>query len=174
MLIFSFRLAVAASSIASTIAYARFSSSGSRLGIARTVVWQESQLALSLMTASIPCLKTFLEAFTSAGLLTVHGRNMIAYRPPTRPPVSDSKSRAQTTPRLPLVRPWLRSRESSSIQRRLRPDGHDYEANVHAHGATPDWPGARSTLQRSPESVESFNSDRLTIQRSVEIQVEHS
>lgn len=174
VLIFSFRLFVAAASIASTITYGRFFSQQSSLsiGIARTVVWQEVQLALSLMTASIPCLKSFLDAFTSTGLLTVHGRNMIAYRPPMR--TVSSSDRSQATKIHTRLWPWIYPRGSSTMQRRLRPDAVEYEADVQAYQPPNDKAENAPSLQRTAESIESFDSERLTIHRSVEVQVRHS
>lgn len=82
--VFSFRLFVAVFSIASIYAYSKFFTTYARIsiGIARTAALQEVLLATSLMTASIPCMRSFLDAFTSTGLMTVHGRNLVSYRPP--------------------------------------------------------------------------------------------
>lgn len=184
MVIFGFRLLVAALSIAAVVAYREFftDSSSISIGIARIVACQEVLLGSSLMTASIPCLKTFLDACTSTGLMTVHGRNIVAYRLPdikiTRSSQTPSKSQICSTPQSPKTpsRPALGHRHSSGVSHRLRPDRVSYKADVQA--PDPDEQrkaqGFSSRLARTPESVESFRSDQLAIHRNIEVHVARS
>ena len=187
--IFSFRLLVAIFSIATVAAYSQFFGEYSRIsiGIARTVAWQEILLCFSLMTASIPCLRTFLDAFTSTGLMTVHGRNIVAYRPPgtlTQASQSQAQSKSQSQsrsddappPQRPPKRPALRERHSSGVSRRLRPDRVQYKANVHAQDTSnlSKSHGMSSKLSRTPESVESLRGDKMGIHRNFEVRVTHS
>ena len=182
--IFSFRLIVAAFSLATLVAYSKFFSEYTRIsiGIARTVAWQEFLLCFSLMTASIPCLRTFLDAFTSTGLMTVHGRNIISCRPPgygTSSQTQQSKSQnptAKPTSPKPRLRPALGHRHSSGISQRLRPDRSGYKANVQAQDASAQGsrPAMISKLSRTPESFETLRPDQLEIHRDVEVCVTHS
>lgn len=178
--IFSFRILVAASSLATLVAYRDFfteTNARISIGIARTVAWQEILLCFSLLTASIPCLKAFLDAFRSTGLMTVHGRNIVAYHPArlnadsqALTPSNVAASTAANSANTP-VRPRLGTRHSSGVIRRLRPDKVSYNANVASQSATQ---GTSSKLPRMPESIESFRSDQLAIHRDFEVHVTHS
>ncbi|CZR58631.1 uncharacterized protein PAC_08523 [Phialocephala subalpina] len=69
ILAFAFRLPLAAFStmyLLSTTIFIRSHSSGTAL--VPTVLWQEILLAYSLMSTTIPCLKSFVEGFTTGGL----------------------------------------------------------------------------------------------------------
>jgi hypothetical protein len=66
--VYAFRLLVIACSIATTSSYFDFLRNGQdNIGIAPVVVWQEVSLGFSLLSASFPCLRSFLWAFMSRG-----------------------------------------------------------------------------------------------------------
>ncbi|KAK3723475.1 hypothetical protein LTR37_001727 [Vermiconidia calcicola] len=73
--VYSFRLIVAALSVASSATYLKYlkRSQATSIDAAPTVAWQEVLLGFSLISASIPCLRSFLWAFKSTGLMTVYG-----------------------------------------------------------------------------------------------------
>ncbi|KAK4508257.1 hypothetical protein PRZ48_001995 [Zasmidium cellare] len=72
--VYSFRLIVIAFTIATTYSYIHFLTTGrTNIDIAPVVAWQETLLAFSLISASFPCLRSFLWAFMSRGLMTMYG-----------------------------------------------------------------------------------------------------
>lgn len=72
--VFSFRLLVAGFSIAVLVSYLNFlRGSQAELDLVHTVVWQEVLIGCSLMSASIPCFRSFLWAFMSMGLQRADG-----------------------------------------------------------------------------------------------------
>ena len=76
VLVFGFRLVVAASSLVTMSIYFRFLHSGTArdsIGLVPTVISIEAMLCASLISASIPNLRSFLWAFMSRGVLTMYG-----------------------------------------------------------------------------------------------------
>lgn len=72
------RLIVIAFTIATTSSYFNFLTQGrTNIDIAPVVAWQETLLAFSLISASFPCLRSFLWAFMSRGLMTMYGNTTI-------------------------------------------------------------------------------------------------
>ncbi|EME48539.1 hypothetical protein DOTSEDRAFT_118977 [Dothistroma septosporum NZE10] len=68
--VYAFRLLVIAVSIAVTTTYFNFLQNGKdNIDIAPVVAWEEVLLAFSLVSASFPCLRSFLWAFMSRGEL---------------------------------------------------------------------------------------------------------
>jgi hypothetical protein len=66
--VYMFRLIVLAFSVATTVVYFDFLRSGrNNIGIVSAVVWEEVLLSFSIISASFPCLRTFLWAFMSRG-----------------------------------------------------------------------------------------------------------
>ena len=64
--VYSFRLVVAAFSIAMLASYLQYLDVGREsIGLAPTIAWQEVLMGFSLISASIPCLRTFVWAFYS-------------------------------------------------------------------------------------------------------------
>ena len=70
MFSFAFRIGVALLFVGYTVSYLDFMRHGQQsIGLAPTVAWQESLLGASLLSASIPCLRSFLGSFMSRGIL---------------------------------------------------------------------------------------------------------
>ncbi|KAK4551638.1 hypothetical protein LTR86_011012 [Recurvomyces mirabilis] len=79
VLAFSFRLIVAALSIAAMESYFHFlRGMHDSIGLAPAVAWQESVLAISFITASLPGMQSFLRSFMSRGLQTTYGNTSSA------------------------------------------------------------------------------------------------
>lgn len=84
VIVYIFRLIVLGFSIAVTVTYFQFLRGGrNSIGIVNAVVWEEVLLAFSIISASFPCLRTFLWAFMSRGEC---------------PPSPSTTCRAQLTP----------------------------------------------------------------------------
>ncbi|KAF2172081.1 hypothetical protein M409DRAFT_17324 [Zasmidium cellare ATCC 36951] len=76
--VYCFRLIVIAFTIATTSSYIHFLDHGrTNIDIAPVVAWQETLLAFSLISASFPCLRSFLWAFMSRGLMTMYGNTTL-------------------------------------------------------------------------------------------------
>lgn len=169
------------SSIATLLAYQYFfaeSASRTSIGIAQTAAWQEILLCLSIITASISCMKAFLDAFRSGGLITIHGRNKLAYEPSAlvRGPETHNLTDVHAKPAIALspqspARPPLHLRHSSTVSWRFRTDRVSYKAHFASYPAAERSTGKHP---RMPESIESFRSDQHAIHRDFEIRVTHS
>lgn len=75
--VYAFRLLVIGISVAVTTTYFNFLNNGDDdIDIAPVVAWEEVLLAFSLISASFPCLRSFLWAFMSRGLMTMYGNTI--------------------------------------------------------------------------------------------------
>ena len=75
--VYAFRLLVIAVSVAVATTYFNFLNNGNdNIDIAPVVAWEEVLLAFSLISASFPCLRSFLWAFMSRGLMTMYGNTI--------------------------------------------------------------------------------------------------
>lgn len=71
--VYAFRLLVIAVSVAVTTTYFNFLQNGSdNIDITPVVAWEEVLLAFSLISASFPCLRSFLWAFMSRSMSDEH------------------------------------------------------------------------------------------------------
>lgn len=72
--VYCFRLIDLGFGIATTVSYFNFLRDGrDNIDIVPVVVWELVMLSFSLISASFPCLRTFLWAFMSRGLQTMYG-----------------------------------------------------------------------------------------------------
>jgi hypothetical protein len=161
--VFSFRLLVAAFSIATTVTYFKYLKSVDlSIGMASTIVWQEILLCTSLVSASIPCLRSFLWAFMSTGLMTVYGNG------------ATSRSYGQGSAGPSKIRSQNRDDQSQN-QSRLRPDVQGYDVNVQT-GEAKAKERMKSNGQRpsAENSIESFGSEQYIIHQTTEFAIERS
>lgn len=167
--VFSFRLLVAAVSIASTATYLDYLIEHKDfVSIAPTVALQEVLLGFSLLSASIPCLRSFLWAFMSTGLMTVYGSMpSVHLNNSNGPPLSSPNNLTRNK-----VRPSYRLAGDDSPGT-LRRDITGYKCEVEADPNKSKRPSAprRRTKDTSTESV---STNSLVIQQTKEVSVEHS
>lgn len=72
--VYCFRLVDVGFGIATTVSYFNFLKFGrDNIDVVPVVVWELVALSFSLISASFPCLRTFLWAFMSRGLMTMYG-----------------------------------------------------------------------------------------------------
>lgn len=72
--VYCFRLIDIGFGIATTVSYFNFLRDGrDNIDVVPVVVWELVSLTFSLISASFPCLRTFLWAFMSRGLMTMYG-----------------------------------------------------------------------------------------------------
>ena len=163
--VFSFRLIVAALSIATTVTYFQYLR-GSRLniGAAQTIVWQEVLLCFSLVSASIPCLRTFLWAFMSTGLVTVYGNSPIT----TSYGLGSQHSHQQSAVRSQR-RDHLQS-EGHTFSSQLRPDRHGYKVDVRSQNKKDG--DHRDSAEHG--SVGSYGSEQYIIHHTTEFEIRRS
>ena len=169
--VYTFRLVVAAFSIATVSTYFSYlHDSKLSIGAGPTIAWQEVLLGTSLVSASIPCLRSFLWAFMSTGLMTVYGNNGTttggsAVLPSlNRSQVQESHSRSTNREE---------QQPSRSLQQRLRPDWQQYRADVKT--------SARDRVKSSGHargaesgSLKSDASEQMIIHHNVEFGIESS
>ena len=159
--VFSFRLLVAAFSIATTFTYFKYLKGADlSIGMASTIVWQEVLLCTSLISASIPCLRSFLWAFMSTGLMTVYSNG------------DTSKSYAYGSPG-PSKLCSQNHDEQPANQSGLRPDVQGYKVDVQTGQAREKKKndGQRASAENS---IESFGSEQYIIHQTTEFAIERS
>ena len=167
--VFSFRLLVIGVSIGTTVTYFKYlSGSNLNIGVASTVVWQEVLLCVSLISASIPCLRTFLWAFMSTGLMTAYGNSTLNY---SDGPVSHTSRQQQS-----VMRSQIRDEPQANgrnFQSQLRPDTHGYKVNVQAPQAvTKKNDDHRDSGEHG--SVGSYGSEQYIIHHTTEFEIRRS
>lgn len=166
--VFSFRLLVAAFSIATMVTYFDFlRGSRSEINLVYTVVWQEVLVGFSLISASIPCIRVFLWAFMSMGLQTSYGSHGMT---------SGSYGVSQHTTLQPYgVHVSVGNRKlgdaakAAARSSRTRSDWLNYKVDVRARD--------RASAQRRDAdgvSVNSNSSEQMIIHRNTEVEVHYS
>ncbi len=168
--VFSFRLLVAAFSIITTVTYLTYvEHHHDAIAIAPTVAWQEVLLGVSLISASIPCLRSFLWAFMSTGLMTNYGTR-------TGPAgvLRDVDSSPDNTATATATAGTVHSGENSDrLPCRLRPDDTEYKVKVRTRPHYQRMTTA-TTGRASRRSAESFETGQWVVNRTREIHVTHS
>lgn len=163
--VYMFRLIVIAFSIVTTVSYFNFlRSDENSIAISPVVAWQEVLLGFSLISASFPCLRTFLWAFMSRGLMTMYGNTTVSH--------SDSRSHGASV--------QLRSMNKSHVSQtdgdgpRLRPE-RQLEYSVHVRGDASDH-SRRKKAQHEPymSRKRSDDSDQMIIHQETSYRVESS
>ncbi|KAI5370327.1 hypothetical protein Slin15195_G012050 [Septoria linicola] len=161
--VYMFRLIVIGFSIATTASYFNFLNDGNdSIDIAPVIAWQEVSLGFSLISASFPCLRSFLWAFMSRGLMTMYGN--------TTASASESRSHNASV--------QLRSMNKSHISQadgdgpRLRPERH-LEYSVMVRGDAPARQ-KRSQLDPYTSRKRSDDSDQMIIHHETSYRVESS
>lgn len=166
--VFSFRLIVAAFSIVTTVTYFKYlRGSNLNIGAAPTVVWQEVLLCFSLISASIPCLRTFLWAFMSTGLMTVYGNSTSAgsYGIGSQQSRQPSAVRSQS-------RDYSQS-QGRTFSSQLRPDKHGYRVDVQSQRDLSKKNDDRGDRAENG-SVGSYGSEQYIIHHTTEFEVKRS
>ncbi|KAK1068624.1 hypothetical protein LTR74_005495 [Friedmanniomyces endolithicus] len=165
-LAFAFRLAVAAFSIATTVTYLQFLHGGTdSVGLAPTVAWMEVMLCASLLTASVPSLRSFLSAFLTRGTLTMYGVDTVpaSSRGGSIPMRSLERSGHATSPSTDGE--W--NKGAVTLESRLRPGWMEYKVDIQG---TKAWRDGRTNAEN--ESVKSDGSEnQMIIRRQVEFEV---
>lgn len=171
--VFSFRLIVAAFSIATTFAYFDYlNGSGLSINAVGMIVWQEVLLGSSLISASIPCLRSFLWAFMSTGLMTVYGG--------TSSGNGSYGAGTQRTPNASAVRSQNRDEIRSQLQprvfqSRLRPDWNGYKVDIRSQQkAKPKSKSANQERSTERGSIKSYGSEQYIIHQTTEFEIERS
>ncbi|KAK1059879.1 hypothetical protein LTR74_012295 [Friedmanniomyces endolithicus] len=165
-LAFAFRLAVAAFSIATTVTYLQFLRGGTdSVGLAPTVAWMEVTLCTSLLTASVPSLRSFLSAFLTRGTLTMYGVDTVP-----------ATSRSGSIPMRSLERSGHATSPSTNgewtigavkPESRLRPGWMEYKVDIQGTKARRD-----GRTNAESESVKSDGSEnQMIIRRQAEFEV---
>ena len=166
--VFSFRLLVAAFSIGTTVTYFKYlNGSDLNIGVTSTIVWQEVLLCVSLISASIPCLRTFLWAFMSTGLMTIYNNSTSphGYGNGSHPSRLQSALRSQNHDD-----PQVQGR---IFQSQLRPDRHGYKVDVRSkHGPSKTNDDHRDSAEHA--SVGSFGSEQYIIHHTTQFEITHS
>ncbi|KXT02841.1 hypothetical protein AC578_5384 [Pseudocercospora eumusae] len=164
--VYSFRLIVIAFSIATTASYFNFLAHGrNSIDISPVLAWQEVLLAFSLISASFPCLRSFLWAFMSRGLMTMYGN--------TTASASDPRSHMGSM----QLRSMNKSRNESEAgmtagegRLRLRSDRSEYHVDIRGDSARGQ---KRSPTDPSP-AKRSDDSDQMIISMETSYRVESS
>ncbi len=172
--LFSFRLIVAAFSIATMATYFKFlSGSKASVGAAPTVAWQEVLLGFSLISASIPCLRSFLWAFMSTGLMTAYGNTIIGGSQGGSMHLnSNGRSQNQSVIRL-QSRDRGNAQPSRTLQSRLRPDWLEYKVGVTSQQRQ-TRKAAGHNVNVESGSVKSDGSEQMIIHHTTEFEIERS
>lgn len=158
--VFSFRLIVAAFSLATMFIYFKFLQSGTArdsIGLVPTIISTEAMLCASLITASIPSLRSFLWAFMSRGVFTMYGVDTTA---------SQGGSHGVSIP-MHSIRQSETDGDNHDVRLRnrveLRPECLGYRVDVRAASM------AKKAKHAGDErSVNSDGSERMIIRRQVE------
>ncbi|KAK5173808.1 uncharacterized protein LTR77_002489 [Saxophila tyrrhenica] len=171
--VFSFRLLVATFSIISTVTYLKYiHHQGDATAIAPTVAWQEVLLGFSLVSASIPCLRSFLWAFMSTGLMTNYGTKAGLSgvlreegSPLSSPTANPTAPTRNTTPN--------EAEAANGLPHPLRPDRTKYNVSVQTRSRLEDRATTSSKSANTP-SAGSAQSGPLVIQHTREVNVKRS
>lgn len=158
-LAFAFRLFVAGFSIATTVTYLRFLRGGvDSVGLAPTVAWMEVLLCTSLLTASVPSLRSFLSAFLTRGAFTMYGLDTAGG---SSIPMGSLNRSGHASSRNADIK------GAGKLESRLRPGWTEYK--VDAQG-TKAWKAGRTNAES--DSVKSDGSEnQMIIRRQVEFEV---
>ena len=170
--VYSFRLLLAAFSIVTTKLYIGYlHGSDDVIGLAPLVAWQEMILGFSLISASIPCLRNFLWAFMSTGLMTIY-----ATHEPTGITHSGSHQLAsQRSPESSAIHSEARNQNQHSriMSSRLRPEWLEYQVDVQSQ-----QPQGRRDAGQSTSSIGTSTSitgtGELIIHHTTGFEIEHS
>lgn len=169
--VFSFRLAVAAFSIVYMVSYVSYlNGHGNTQGIAVSVAWQEILLGFSLLSASIPCLRSFLWAFQSNQLQTTLGGS-------TNEETSTPKSSPGPWQNQMSLRPSNLARmqqPSRASEPRLRPDKTEYKCDVQTQNRHPSKTTTSASKSTERPSTESFDSECFVIHQTRDVEVRRS
>lgn len=124
--VYSFRLIDIGFGIATTVSYFNFLRDGrDNIDVVPVVVWEMVTLTFSLISASFPCLRTFLWAFMSRGLMTMYGNTTSISGSDMRSGIREIQSGVQLRSLRNKSSPQMEgAREDSgeSRQVRLRPE----------------------------------------------------
>ncbi|QIW95586.1 hypothetical protein AMS68_001104 [Peltaster fructicola] len=164
--VFAFRLVVAAFAICTAVSYFTFlNGAQDNIGLSATVAWQEVLLGTSLVSASIPSLRSFLWAFMSRGMGTMYGIDTklstnggsIPMRSMNKSGRSAQGSQAAADEELGEV--------DVNKKMSLRPDWMQYSVDVGR--------GSPKTTRdnRASGSMKSDSSEQMIIHRNVEFEV---
>lgn len=138
--VYCFRLIDIGFGIATTVSYFNFLRDGrNNIDIVPVVVWEVVTLTFSLISASFPCLRTFLWAFMSRGLMTMYGNTTSVSGSDLR---SGNRDRQQSV-QLRTVRNKAGTAvdgagdDGTPRQARLRPEWLEYRVDVRGTDAHP-------------------------------------
>lgn len=186
--VFAFRLVVAGFAIAAAVSYFNFlRGDRDNIGLSATVAWQEVLLGVSLISASIPSLRSFLWAFMSRSMLTMYGIDSKVSQSGSIPMRSVNKS-ARSMNRS-TARSAARSMNRSTHSYGANADGSqnlpdDDEAQEHKNASRlrPDWmqysvdigrgkPRGGGAKPVKETGSQSDDSEQMIIHRNVEFEV---
>ena len=169
--VFSFRLISAAFSIATMATYFNFLNGGrTSIGAGPTIAWQEVLLGFSLISASIPCLRSFLWAFMSTGLMTMYGNETTAGSKSGSMHLNSHRSQNQSAI---MSQNRDNAQPSRSLGNRLRPDWLEYKVGV----TSQQRQGRKSAVKNANVengSVKSGSSEQMIIHHTTEFEIERS
>jgi len=182
--VYCFRLVDVGFGIATTVSYFNFLKFGrDNIDVVPVVVWELVALTFSLISASFPCLRTFLWAFMSRGLMTMYGNT-------TTISGSDMRSsNRETQPSVQLrsmgnnktgAQPEGQDDDGEPRQARLRPEWLEYRVDVRGTDARPKKKNSatgglevRSAQRSTQHSMRrSDDSDRMIIHTETTYRVE--
>lgn len=162
--VFAFRLVVAGFAVATAVNYFYFlDGTDDNIGLASTVAWQEVLLATSLISASIPSLRSFLWAFMSREMWHMYGINTENILSGNGSIPMRSLGKSQRSQNLSHVR--SDDANGSTSGSKLRPDWMHYSVDVGR--GTPKTPREN----RASGSMKSDSSEQMIIHRNVEFEV---
>ncbi|EMF16495.1 uncharacterized protein SEPMUDRAFT_145730 [Sphaerulina musiva SO2202] len=183
--VYMFRLIVIAFSIATTVSYFNFlHGGGNSISISPVVAWQEVHLGFSLISASFPCLRTFLWAFMSRGVLTMYGNTTVSH--------SESRSQGASLQLRSMTKSQTEQQQQqqpppppplNSDRPRLRPES-QFEYSVHVRGDAPESTGKNNNSSTRRKKFphhdlyisrkKSDDSDQMIIRQETSYRVESS
>lgn len=183
--VYCFRLIDIGFGIATTVSYFNFLRRGrNNIDVVPVVVWELVSLTFSLISASFPCLRTFLWAFMSRGLMTMYGNTTTISGSDLRSGHRDNQPSVQlrsmhnnkstTTPADDV------SDDGVPRQARLRPEWLEYRVDVRGTDARPKKKSSatgglevRSAQRSTQHSMRrSDDSDRMIIHAETTYRVE--
>ena len=171
LFVYSFRLIQAPFSIATIATYFSYLH-GERESVdfATTVAWQEIQIGFSLISASIPCLRSFLWAFMSTGLMTIYSNTTTQGSRVTGTHLSLKDKSHGRSAIDSEARDYGQSRPLAS---RLRPDWQEYQVDVQTQRCNKEK-HTRHDADTESGSDKSRWSEQMMVHRDVSFEVEHS
>lgn len=181
--VYMFRLIVIAFSIATTVSYFNFlHGGGNSISISPVVAWQEVHLGFSLISASFPCLRTFLWAFMSRGVLTMYGNTTVSHSE-SRSQGASLQLRSMTKSQTEQQQPPPPPPPLNSDRPRLRPES-QFEYSVHVRGDAPESTGKNNNSSTRRKKFphhdlyisrkKSDDSDQMIIRQETSYRVESS